>query len=80
MMAHFKRAQFEPVNSPAYVSEVHQALDNYQALVVLVQDRVYDQLGSVERSLCGRWGSWRTLAPPLRGITTNRLPRAKPAS
>ena len=76
MMAHFKRAQFEPVNSPAYVTEVHLALDSYQALVVLVQDRVYDRLGPLERSLCGRWGSWRSLAPPLRGVTTNRIPRA----
>jgi hypothetical protein len=75
MMAHFKRAQFEPVNSPAYVAEVHLALDNYQALVVLVQDRVYAQLGPLERSLCGRWGSWRSLAPPLRGVTANRIPR-----
>jgi hypothetical protein len=77
MMAHFKRAQFEPVNSPAYVTEVHLALDSYQALVVLVQDHVYARLGPLERSLCGRWGSWRSLAPPLRGVSTNRIPRAR---
>ena len=75
MMTHFKRAQFEPVNSPAYVAEVHRALDNYNALVVLVQDRVYAQLGPLERSLSGRFGSWRSLAPSLRGVTTNRIPR-----
>ncbi|MES1264157.1 MAG: hypothetical protein ABUU24_00725, partial [Variovorax sp.] len=80
MMAHFKRAQFEPVNSPGYIAEVHQALDNYAALVVLVQDRVYDKLGPFERSLVGRWGSWRTLAPPLRGVTANRIPRTEATS
>jgi len=80
MMLHFKRAQFEPVNSPAYAAEVHQALDSYNALVVLVQDRVYDRLGPVERSLVGRWGTWRQLAPPLGSVTANRIPRPKAAS
>ncbi|MES1264936.1 MAG: hypothetical protein ABUU24_04695, partial [Variovorax sp.] len=75
MMLHFKSAQFAPVNSPVYIAEVHQALDSYAALVVLVQDYVYGKLGPFERSLVGRWGSWRTLAPPLRGVTTNRIPR-----
>jgi hypothetical protein len=78
MMAHFKRAQFEPVNSPAYAAEVHRALDYYNALVVLVQDRVHDQLGPLERSLSGRFGSWRSMAPSLRGVTTNRIPRSPP--
>ena len=77
MMLHFKRAQFEPVNSPAYVTEVHQALDKYDALVALVQDRISARLGPFERSLSGRWGSWRSLAPSLRGVTTNRIPRTQ---
>jgi hypothetical protein len=77
LMLHFKRAQFEPVNSPAYVTEVHLALDSYRELVVLVQDRVYAQLGPLERSLTGRWGSWRSLAPPLRGVSLDRIPRAE---
>lgn len=76
MMLHFKRAQFEPVNSPGYAGEVHRALDRYGALVVLVQDRIHDRLGPVERSLSGRWGSWRTLAPSLRGVTATRIPRS----
>jgi hypothetical protein len=80
MMLHFKRAQFEPVNSPAYAAEVHQALDSYNALVVLVQNRVYDKLGPVERSLVGRWGTWKQLAPPLGSVTTNRIPRTKSPS
>lgn len=75
MMVHYKRAQFEPVNSPAYVSEVHQALDQYDALVVLVQDRIYSQLGPLERSLSGRWTSWRSLGPSLRKVSTTRFPR-----
>jgi len=77
MMLHFKRAQFEPVNSPAYAAEVHQALDHYDALVVIIQDRVYARLGPVERSLTGRWGTWRSLTPPLGGVTANRIPRTK---
>jgi hypothetical protein len=77
MMLHFKRAQFEPVNSPAYAAEVHQALDRYDALVAAVQDRIYAELGPVERSLSGRWGSWRSLAPSLRGVTTERIPRPR---
>jgi hypothetical protein len=75
MMAHFKRAQFEPVNSPAYATEVHLALDRYNALVLLVQDRVYARLNPLERSLSGRWSGWRSLSPSLRGITTQRIPR-----
>ena len=64
------------MNSPAYATEVHSALDNYSLLVAMVQDRVYAQLGPVERSLSGRWGEWRSLTPSLRGITTDRIPRA----
>jgi hypothetical protein len=79
MMEHFKRAQFELVNSPAYRAEVRQALDRFDALVVLVQDRVYAHLGPVERSLAGTGGSWRSLPPPPRGITANRIPRATAA-
>jgi hypothetical protein len=75
MMLHFKRTQFQPVNSPAYAAEVHQALDYYSALVVRVQQRIYAALGPLERSLSGRWGSWRSLAPSLRGVTTQRIPR-----
>lgn len=77
MMLHYKRAQFEPVNSPAYAAEVHAALDSYDALVALVQDRVYEHLGPMELSMAGRWGSWRSLAPSLRGVTLNRIPRVK---
>jgi hypothetical protein len=80
MMAHFKRAQFEPVNSPAYVAEVHLALDRYDALVAHVQDRVHGHLGPLERSLAGRWSTWRSLTPPLGGASANRIPRTKPAS
>ena len=75
MMDHYKRAQFEAVNSPAYVTEVHLALDSYDALVARVQDRIYGQLGPLERSLSGRWGSWRSLGPPLGGVSANRIPR-----
>ena len=75
MMEHFKRAQFELVNSPAYLSEVRQALDRFDAMVVLVQDRVYAKLGPVERSLCGQWGSWRSMTPPTHGVSASRIPR-----
>lgn len=76
MMAHFKRAQFEPVNSAGYAIEVHAALDRYAALVGLVQDRVYAGLNPLERSLSGRWSGWRTFGPPVRGVTADRIPRA----
>lgn len=75
MMAHFKRAQFEPVNSPAYAEAVHAALDRYDAMAVMVQDRIYAALGPVERSLTGGWGSWRSLTPSLKGVTADRIPR-----
>jgi hypothetical protein len=74
-MVHYKRAQFEPVNSPAYVTEVHLALDSYDALVAHVQDRIYGHLGPMERSLSGRWGSWRSFGPSLRGVSADRIPR-----
>jgi len=54
---------------------VHLALDSYDKLVALVQDRVYAQLNAVERSLTGRWSSWRSLSPPLGGVSANRIPR-----
>jgi hypothetical protein len=75
MMLHYKRAQFEPVNSPAYVGEVHLALDSYDALVAQVQDRIYGHLGPLERSLSGRWCTWRSLAPSLGGVSATRFPR-----
>jgi hypothetical protein len=75
LMLHFKRAQFEPVNSPVYVAEVHEALNHYDALVLIVQERVHARLGPLERSAAGRWGSYRTLAPSLRGVTTQRIGR-----
>jgi hypothetical protein len=80
MMEHFKRAQFERVNSPAYLAEIRQALDRFTALVVLVQDRVYRQLGPVERSLSGQWGSWRSLTPPTGDVSAKRIPPATPAA
>jgi len=80
MMAHFKSAQFEPVNSPAYAADVHAALDRYDVIVSLVQDRVYAHLGPVERSLTQRWSSWRSLSPSLKGVTTKRIPRTAPAA
>jgi hypothetical protein len=75
MMVHYKRAQFEPVNSPAYVAEVHLALDSYDVLVARVQDRIYGHLSPLERSLSGRWGNWRSLGPSLRGVSVTRFPR-----
>lgn len=80
MMEHFKRAQFERVNSPAYGAEVRQALDRFDALVLLVQDRVYAKLGPVERSLSGPWGSWRSLTPPTQGVKAGRIPLATAAA
>jgi hypothetical protein len=77
LMLHFKQAQFEPVNSAAYAREVHAALDSYVALVLLTQDRIYARLGTVEQSLSGGWGSWRSLPPPLKGVTATRIPRAE---
>lgn len=74
MMVHYKRAQFEPVNSPAYVAEVHLALYSYDVLVSLVQDRIYGHLGPLERSLSGGWLSWRSLGPSLGEVST-RFPR-----
>jgi hypothetical protein len=79
MMLHYKRAQFEEINSPAYVAEVHLALDSYDALVTQVQNRVYDQLGPLERSFAGRWCTWRSLGPSLGGVKTTRFPRKPPA-
>ena len=61
MMLHYKRAQFEPVNSPAYVSEVHLRWTVTTHSSTQVQNRIYDQLGPLERSLSGRWCTWRSL-------------------
>ena len=55
-----------------------ERLDRYDALVSLVQDRIYARLGPMERSLSGSWGGWRSLAPSLKGVTTKRIPRPPP--
>lgn len=59
----FKAAQFEPVNSPAYVADINQALDAYDRLVVTTQTRINAALSPLERRLAGRWLAIHTIAP-----------------
>jgi hypothetical protein len=71
----FKKAQFEPVNSPDYVRNVHAGLERYDRLVLDVQDEIYRRLGPWERTLAGRWGSWQSLSIPVK-VDTIRFLRA----
>ncbi len=59
----FKSAQFEPVNSPAYVADINQALDAYGRLVMTTQTRINVALSPLERRLAGRWLAIHTIAP-----------------
>jgi hypothetical protein len=70
----FKRAQFEPVNSPAYVRHLHEALRGYDRLVLDVQDVVLRHLGPWERTFAGRWGSWQSFGTSVEGEVV-RFPR-----
>lgn len=63
MIAAFKDAQFEAVNSPAYWRGVHRALDEYERLVLEVQQRLDMALTPLERRLAGRWGDWQSVGP-----------------
>jgi hypothetical protein len=73
----FKRAQFEPINSPAYVRNIHSALDVYDQLVLDIQDVVFTRLSPWERTLAGRWGSWQSLTPPIDLSVVIRFPRSE---
>lgn len=75
----FKGAQFAPVNSPAYVHDLHEALDLYDDLVLVVDDRIRSRLSPFERTLAGRWDSWQSAPLPVPDHLLVRFPR-KPRS
>lgn len=75
MLAAYKAAQFSPVNSPAYVADVHRALGAYDNLVLAVQARVNRDLSPFERRLAGRWLAPQTLSASPDPAVKIRFPR-----
>jgi hypothetical protein len=65
MLLAFKAAQFEPIHSPQYWAGIDQGLSEYDALILLVQDRVMQHTSAWERRISGRFLSAQTLAPPV---------------
>ena len=65
LLAAFKRAQFAPVNSPAYYAAVRMALARYAAMAARVEARLQARLSPFEQALSGRWASWQSLASPI---------------
>ncbi|MCB1382341.1 MAG: hypothetical protein KDJ73_05315 [Notoacmeibacter sp.] len=75
MLAAFKEAQFEPVNSPAYWAAIDRGIAAYEALILAVQERIVERLQPWERRFSGRFLSPQTLAPP---VTLDRVLRKRP--
>jgi hypothetical protein len=75
MLREYKTAQFAPVNSPAFANALHSALGAYDKMIIEVQDRIRAKLGPVERTLAGRWLSWQSLTPSIKGYEARRFPR-----
>ncbi len=71
----YKIAQFEPVNSPAYVAQINRGLDAYGNLVLTTQARIVAELSPVERRLAGRWLALHTIAPQPDPEMKLRFPR-----
>lgn len=65
MLAAYKAAQFQPVNSPAYWLAVDDAVAHYAGLIAAVQQRVVAGTSPWERRVAGRFLSPQTLAPPV---------------
>jgi len=61
----FKLAQFETVNSSNYRIYVHEALNYYDQLVLMMQDTVVQSLSPHERKFVGEWGGWQSLTPQV---------------
>lgn len=74
-LSDFKQAQFQPVNSAAYIRNLHEALIGYDQLVLSAQEIIYQHLSPWERTLAGRWGSWQSLMPPIDENAKPRFPR-----
>lgn len=70
-----KAVQFAPVNSEAYVTPLHRALDAYGELVYIVQSRVAPELSWAECRLAGNWLSIQHVAPRLDKDMAIRFPR-----
>jgi hypothetical protein len=75
MLRDYKKAQFAPVNSPAYVSALHAALGAYDGMIMETQNHVRSKLSPWERTLAGRWLSWQSLTPPMDAYHAYRFPR-----
>lgn len=77
VLREFKLAQFEPVNSKQYIKHIHNALDRYDQMILKVQEIVYGNLSTLERTIAGRWGAWQSFGPPVGGLQANRIPRSR---
>ena len=65
MLRAYKQAQFAAVHSPAYWAAVDDALEQYNRLILAVQDRVVARTTAWERRVAGRFLALQTLAPPV---------------
>ncbi len=72
MMAGFKAAQFQDVNTPGYWSATDAALAAYNRLIGAVQERIITGTAPWERRIARRFLSPQTLAPP---VDLERKPR-----
>lgn len=63
MLQAFKEAQFQPVNSQAYVKEIRRAMDAYDHMVLETQAIILFELSLSEQQLAGRWLAPQTFSP-----------------
>ncbi len=75
MLMGYKETQFAPVNSAAYVTPLHTALDAYDQLVYSIQSKVAPQMGWADCRIAGNWLSIQQVAPQLDPDMFIRFPR-----
>lgn len=72
MLYKFKSAQFVIINSVEYQKNIHDALDEYEKLVLHSEKIVHQHLSPLELKLVGYWGGWQSLTPRVHK-RVNRL-------
>ena len=68
---------WEESSGKSQIKHIHNALDRYDQVILKVQEVVYGNLSTLERTIAGRWGAWQSFGPPVGGLQANRIPRSR---
>lgn len=73
MLAHYKKAQFTPVNSVEYWQAIEDGMESYTQLILSIQAIIVTNLSETELKTAGLWGGWQSLSPsPREGYQKRR--------